>query len=346
MEAGRDRFCQCSGVVDMLINVLMVVAAVLVLWKTAAWFIEGAVGVATLLRVPKMLIGLVLVSIATTSPELFTSLIAAVQGYPELALGNAVGSVIVDAGLALGLSALVATAPLVVDPAIFRISGRAVLLILAFAFLLVFDGTLGRIEGMALLGCYLIYIAVLYRHYRGRSVNDVTDMLSEGECVCGGAPVKWRRVLFLFGIGLAGVLVGSDLLVRGATGIALMLGLSPVVIGLTVTAIGTSMPEIATCIASALKREPAIGVGNIMGADILNICWVAGVSAMANPLTAEKQVLPFMFPCALIIVGSMVAMLHHRYRLVKWNGAVLILLYVLYVLTLLFFIAPSHLQPA
>lgn len=326
--------------VPMLINCIMVFSAVIVLWKTAAWFIDGAVGVAVLLQVPRMLIGLVLVSIATTAPELFTSVFAALHGYPELALGNAVGSIIVDAGFALGLAALVSAVPLTVDPAIFRISGTAVLLTLALGFLLVFDGTLSRLEGMTLLGCYLLYITVLYRHFRQQR------MMPLDEYDPAISKVKWSRVAGLFGIGLAGVLAGSELLVRGATGIALELGLSPVLIGLTVTALGTSMPEIATGVASALKREPAIGVGNIIGADILNICWVAGVSAMANPLTAERQVLLFMFPCALLIVGCMTAMLWRGYRLVRWNGAVLLLLYVLYVLALIFIIAPADMKAA
>lgn len=323
----------------MIIDILLVAAAVAILWKTADWFVEGAVGVAVLLHVPKMLIGLVLVSFATTAPELFTSLIAALRGYPELALGNAIGSVIVDASIALGLAALLAATPLTVNPAIFRISAVAVLIMLATAFVLAFNGTLGRIEGIILLLCYCCYIVVLYRHFRVGRERGAIESLADGKAA-GGVQVKWRRVNLLFGAGLVGVLIGSELLVRGATGLAETLGFSPVVIGLTVTALGTSMPEIATCVASALKRESDIGVGNIIGADILNVCWVAGVSAIANPLVAERQVLLFMFPAAIIIVGAMVGMLRMGYRLKRWNGAILVALYCIYAFILLVFIAP------
>ncbi|HDP33777.1 MAG TPA: calcium/sodium antiporter [Candidatus Hydrogenedentes bacterium] len=319
----------------MLIDVMLVAAAVAMLWKTADWFVEGAVGVAVLLNVPKMLIGLVLVSLATTAPELFTSLIAALRGYPELALGNAVGSVIVDASLALGLAALLSSVPLTVDPGIFRISACAVTIVLCVGFLLVLNGVLGRVEGGILLGCYLTYLLFLYRHFRNaRKQPNVEEVVNIAESI------PWSRVALLFGVGLAGVLLGSELLVRGATGIAESLHLSPVVIGLTITAAGTSMPEIATCVAAALKRESAIGVGNIIGADILNVCWVAGASAIANPLVAEKSVLLFMFPCAMIIVGAMIIMMRRGYSLNRWNGAVLVTLYCVYALVLFLFVSP------
>ncbi|MCK5862561.1 MAG: calcium/sodium antiporter [Candidatus Hydrogenedentes bacterium] len=325
----------------MVTDILLVAGAVLILWKTADWFVEGAVGVAVLLNLPKMLIGLVLVSAATTAPELFTSLNAALHGYPELALGNAIGSVIVDASLAMGLAALLATTPLVVDPAIFKISARAVVLVLCIGFVLVMNGSLDRTEGFILLGCYTVYIMFLYRHYRQihrQRKEDTLPALAPEVTKAGQIPLS--RIAMLFGIGLTGVLLGSELLVRGATGIAETLQLSPVVIGLTITAAGTSMPEIATCVAAAMKRESDIGIGNIIGADILNVCWVAGASAIANPLTAEKSVLFFMFPSAIIIVGAMILMLRRGHSLNRWNGAVLVTLYCLYALCLFFFISP------
>ncbi|NLF56943.1 MAG: hypothetical protein GX580_04835, partial [Candidatus Hydrogenedens sp.] len=141
--------------------------------------------------------------------------------------------------------------------------------------------------------------------------------------------------------GFLGVMFGSELLVRGATGIAAGLGMSPTVIGLTVVAIGTSVPEIATCVASVLKKQTQIGVGNIIGADILNICWVAGASAVANPLVADINIIWFMFPVALTLVGAMVVMLRCGYQLSRWNGAVLLALYAGYVVLLFTVVAPT-----
>ncbi len=329
----------------MMFNLMLVVFASALLWKTASWFVEGAVGVALLLDVPKMLIGLVLVSIATTSPELFTSVIAALHGFPEIALGNALGSIIVDASLALGLAALISSLPLTVDPAIFRISARTVLLVLAFGFFLVWDGTLGRHEGTALLGCYGVYILILYLHFRRRRRgHDVPEMLAQEGVHVSVTSVKWSGVILRFGVGLIGVLLGSEMLVRGAVGLAEGFGMPPVVLGLIVTALGTSMPEIATCIAAALKRESSIGVGNIIGADILNMCWVAGLSSMVHPLTAERHLLMFMFPTALVIVAAMVLMLRQGYQLRRWNGAVLVFLYVVYILLLFLWVSPINIQ--
>lgn len=329
----------------MKYDVLLTIISILILWKAASLFVEGAVGVAFLLRVPKMIIGLVLVSLATTSPELFTSLIAAIKGFPELALGNALGSVVVDASVALGVAAVVAVAPLRVDPAIFKISATTLIIVLSLAFLLVLDGTLSRIEGVLLLGGFVSYTAVLYRHYRKLHKENELDTLLEEEGLSSSKHRStWWRVLFHFLIGLGGVLFGSEMLVRGASGLASALGMPPVVVGLTITAIGTSMPEIATCIASALKRESAIGVGNIIGADILNVCWVAGASAVANPLSAEKKVLLFMFPSALLVAGLMIFMLHQGFQLTRKNGAILVISYILYTAALFFIISPIPLS--
>lgn len=113
-------------------------------------------------------------------------------------------------------------------------------------------------------------------------------------------------------------------------------------VGLTVVAIGTSMPEIATCVASALKKHSGIGLGNILGADILNICWVAGLSSIANPLHAERQVIFIMYPAVLVIVGAMLMMLRRDYSLKRWNGAVLLLLYVSYMVVLLLVAPAGH----
>lgn len=327
----------------MAIDLLLLATSVLILWKSADWFVEGAVGVAVILRAPKMLIGLVLVSLATTSPELLTSLLAAWKGYPELALGNAMGSVAVNATMALGLAALLAAAPLTVDPVIFRVSAGTVLLTILLCFALVMNGTLGRIEGLVLLAVYAGYAALLYQQLQSRRENPDAKLLIEAEGIPpDSAHVKWFRIFLHFGIGLAGVLLGSELLVRGAMSIADDLGLSTVVIGLTVTAIGTSMPEIATCVMSAVKRESAIGVGNIIGANILNVCLVAGLSAIANPLTAQRHEIWFMFPAALIIVGTMVAMLGRGYQLKRRNGAVLIGFYILYTVILFTLISPPQ----
>lgn len=320
-----------------MVNLACIVAAVLVLWKAADWFVDGAVGLAERLGAPKMLVGIVLVSFCTTAPEFMSSFIATLQGQPVIALGNAIGSITVDVGVALALAALLASTPLQADPLIFRTSGVFVLLALGLGFALCMDGTLGRLDGAVLLAAYVAYVTVAYRQYARRQRNpDVRErMAALAEHEQAVASMSLPKIVGLFAGGIAGVLVGAELLIHGAVGVAAAFGLSPEVIGLTVVAIGTSVPEIVTCVASALKRQSQIGVGNIIGADILNICWVAGASAVANPLTAGINVIWFMFPAALVLVGAMVLLLRMGYNLTRWNGAALLALYAGYMALLL-----------
>lgn len=318
-------------------DVLYLILAVGILWKCADWFVEGAVALARKLAVPQMLVGLVIVSITTTSPELMASVLAALRGMPAVALGNAIGSVIVDASLALGLAALLASAPLLADKHLFRVSACMLVIVIPLSFAMCFDGTLARTDGAILLGVYAAYVVVSYVLVRRRPAGGGID-LTVPEMDVGH--LSGRKVAALFLGGFLGVLGGSHLLLEGAMGIAERAGLSEVVIGLTVVAIGTSMPEIATCVAAAIKKHSGIGLGNILGADILNICWVAGLSSLANPLHAERQVIYVMYPAVVIVVGTMLLMLRRNYSLKRWNGAVLLTLYVCY-MAILFVVAPS-----
>ena len=329
----------------MLVYILYVIAAVVILWKTADWFVEGAVGIASRLGVPEMLVGIVLVSMATTSPELMASLLAALQGMPEVALGNAVGSVIVDDTMALGLAALVSATPLIANPRIFRTSALVVIVSMFLCFGLAFDGTLNRWEGGILIAVFAAYSCFSYWDERRRRMQpelfDEPAHIELKELEKAVEHMGVGKILALFVAGFLGVLLGSELLLRGATGIAELMGLSPVVIGLTVVAIGTSVPEIATCIASARKGKPSIGIGNIIGADILNICWVAGMSAVANPLVVKKSMINLMFPMMVVIVLSMLAMLRYKYRLTRLNGAILVCMYAVYLAILLTYAPPG-----
>lgn len=313
----------------MFSSVAYIVVAIVILWKCADWFVEGAVGIAEKFNVPHMLVGMVLVSICTTSPELMVSMMAALKGIPEAALGNAIGSVIADASLALGLAAVVSAVPLVADPKIFKTSAIVLLSVIILSFIMTLNGTLGRLEGGILVAIYITYAAISYRQARraraagnARALDELDEELAHIEETL--ASMSGGRIATLFGVGFVGVMFGSHLLLMGAESIAGAMGMTPVVMGLTITAIGTSTPEIATCVASALKRQSGIGVGNIIGADILNICWVAGLSAVAHPLTAEKADIYFMFPAVLIIVGAMLLMLRMNYNLTRWNGVVLL----------------------
>ncbi len=333
----------------MLIYILEILIAVGVLWKCADWFVEGAVGIAEKLGVPKLLVGLVLVSVATSLPELMTSLLAAFQGMPQLALGNGVGSIAIDESVALGLGAAVTAAPLTACLKTLRMSAFVLIGVIVIAFVLSLNGTLGQLEGGFLVLIFLAYNIQLYRSHRAQN-NAAKEVAKTLESVPGKedpGQMKVLTILLFFIGGLLGVLIGSQILLTGALGIAKAFGLPPVIIGLTITAIGTSTPEIATCIVSALKRESAIGVGNIIGSDIFNICCVAGLSAVVHPLTVSNSlVIYFMFPGVLVIVLTVLAMLRFLGGLNRWCGLTLLGLYLIYISILFYLVHKGAPLPA
>ncbi len=297
-----------------------------VLGKCADWMVEGAVDLARRLQVPAILIGIVIVSIGTTAPELAVSVQAAASGKSELALGNAVGSVIYDDVLALPLVALLSPVVVLIDRPVFRAAAVFLICVDVVAYALCFDGTLSRWEGLLLVVGFCGYLVFTYvQRRRNPSQDDVPEGVPERSLL---------RILLLFAVGLGGVVVSSEYIVESAEVVALGLGVSETVVALGLIALGTSIPEIATCVASALKKQGSVAVGNILGADILNICWIAGASATVNDLKVEEEVIHFMFPAMLVVVLTMLGLMRIGYRFDRWKGVVLLGLCVVYVLLL------------
>ena len=315
---------------------LMVVSFV-ILAKCADWLVEGAIEIARRLHVPPILIGIVLVSLGTTAPELAVSVNAALSGQAEMALGNAVGSVIYDDGVALPLAALLAPTVILIDRVVLRSAAIFLISVDLVAYALCLDGTLSRWEGLILVGGFFCYLFYSYLEQKRGRRNRGPDLEETGE---GGR--RLVVVLLLFGGGLAGVLLSSEFIVDSAPVVAQALGVPSVIIALTMVALGTSIPEVATCIIAARKGQGSLAVGNILGADILNICWIAGASAVANPLVINPKVINFMFPVMLVIVLSMLGLMRLGYRLEKWKGGVLLALCLGY-LVLLYVVNPGAL---
>ena len=299
-----------------------------VLTKCASWFVDGAVGIAEHFNVPKTLIGIVLVSLATTAPELAVSVQSAYAGHAEIALGNAVGSVIVDDGVALALGVLLASHALQVNAYLLKTTGVFLIVVDLAAYAMAFDGTLDRTGGAVLVALFVAYTVFMYRTRRRSAEDEVSDDLAAFEEAVAG---KGMGVLLLwFAAGLVGVLLTSHWIVESAVAISRYAQVSEALIAMTVIAIGTSLPEIATAVTAARKGHGGIVVGNILGADVLNICWIAGASAVVNPLNVDTRVIHFSFPAMLVIVGAMLVMMRTGYRLTKSEGVVLLALYGIY----------------
>lgn len=318
----------------------LLIVSFAILFKCADYFIAGAVGIAEVTRIPKMIVGIVLVGLATTAPEFGVSVQAAFLGHPEIALGNAIGSVICDDGLALALAAILSTTVIFVNCRLLQMAGLFLLSIDIFAYLLARNGTIGRVEGgifVLILSLYFIIIIKKRRtnagdqqnqHHEERSTHPPPQKIS-----------NLKKPVFLFIVGIGGVILASRAVIWASIRIAQHFSLSETLIGLTIIAIGTSLPEISTCIAAARKREGEIAVGDIIGADILNILWIIGVSAIVNPIQVDLEVINFSFPFMILVVVVMLVSMRIGCRLTKLKGVLLLLLYGLYLLlTIKFFI--------
>jgi len=311
--------------------------AFLVLSKCAGLFVDAAVALAWKLGLSKLVIGIVLVAMATTTPELSVSLLSAIRGQAEIALGNAIGSVICDDGLALGLAGVVSAVPIAVSRDVLRSSGLFLVIVSILSFVFVgHDLTLSRAEGAILLALFAVYMFRLVRSQKGKPLDDL-------EVAEGIEQAKHRRLGALAGmfvLALAGIIVASEFVVASATSLARAAGIPESVVALTLVALGTSIPEVATCITAARKGHGELAVGNILGADILNICWIAGASALANDLTLGRREVFFMFPAMFVVVGLMLVMLRVGHRLTRAKGAVLLLAYVIYLVSFAFVFPP------
>jgi len=323
---------------------VLLACAFYLLAKGAGWLVDGSVGIAERFKVPKLLIGIVLLGFATTAPEFAVSFLSALAGIPEMALGNAVGSVIVDDGVALALVGVLSTAPALVNRRLLIQSGVFLVIIdiLAFVFA-VTDSTLSRVEGGVLVTCFFVYLGYVlwdrWKHPAGAEEAEGAEGAEGAESELEGiqARVAGRglgRLVVLFVMGLCLVIGASKVVVVSAERIATWAGIPEAVVALTIVAIGTSLPEIATCITAARRGHGALAVGDIIGADILNVAWIAGASAIANPLVVPSNVIWFMFPSMMVVVLTTLGGLAIRGRMTRALGIVLLAEYAVYMAVL------------
>jgi cation:H+ antiporter len=315
------------------INFAVLIVSFAILFKSAGFFVEGACSIARVLNVSKMAVGIVLVGMATTAPEFGASVIAAILGHPEIALGNAIGSVICDDGIALALAAIVAPTAILINCRILKTAGLFLISIDILAYVLARNGTIGRMEGFLFLAILCLYFIFMLRkqRYTTRKDNKEEDCLSQKEKNLPASKLAiLKKPIFQFSVGIIGVILTCRAIIWASVSIAEYFSVSKTIIGLTIIAIGTSLPEISTCVTAALKGEGEIAVGNIIGADILNVLWIIGVSSIANPITVELKIINFAFPFMILIVITMLVAMRIGCRLGKMKGFILFGLYILY----------------
>lgn len=314
----------------MLIELLLFVAGILLVVKGSDYFVDASVAIAVRARLPRVVIGGTLVSLATTTPELTVSVISGVQNVPGLAIGNALGSVAANIGFILALVAIIRTIEL--HPAVFRWRSQVMLGLVVFLFLLTLDLNLPQWRGAVLVLVGLVYLFVNYR--RGRRARPDGDVTPE-------VKFKSRRQIALFFIlGLAMVVVGSLLLVDSGTAIAVTLGVRPIFVGLTMVAVGTSLPELATAISAVRKRVADLSVGNLIGANVLNLTLVTGTAAAISPLELTRSTQLYTFPAAFTILVVFYIASRRGNRITRGEGVVLMVTYIGFIAGL----AVLHLQ--
>jgi len=314
------------------------IVAFAILFKGASYFVDGASSIARILNVPKLVIGIVLVSLGTTAPEFGVTLIAAIRGNGEIAIGNAIGSVICDDGVALALAAIVAPAVIFVNCRILKMMGLFLISIDVLAYVLARNGRLGRMEGFCLvliLCLYYVFVIRNQRKNRSRQDKKGIDSASPERTTDQIDKNSLKRPVRLFLLGLIGVASMSFVVVEAAIKIAQFFEIPEIIIGSTIVAIGTSLPEISTCITAALKGEGEIAVGDIIGADILNILWIIGVASLVKPIEVEQDIINFSFPYMILIVVVMLMSMRIGCRLSKFKGFILLALYGVYIFLIL-----------
>jgi cation:H+ antiporter len=282
--------------------------------------------------VSPLVIGLTVVAFGTSAPELAVSLQASLDGQADIALGNVVGSNIANVLLILGISALIV--PLVVSEQLVRLD--VPLMIAASLLLLLFalDGSIGRWDGALFFGGIVAYTGFLVRQSRRETA--AISAAAEAAPDAGTGQVGWLANTLLILAGLALLVLGSRWLVNGAVQVATLLGVSQLVIGLTVVAVGTSLPEIATSVLASLRGERDIAVGNVVGSNLFNILSVLGISAMVAPsgIPVARAALTFDIPVMIAVAVACLPIFFTGHLIARWEGAVFLAYYMIYTLYL------------
>ncbi len=305
-------------------DILLVLLGLAALVAGGELLLRGAVGLATRFGIPPLVIGLTLVGFGTSTPELVTSLQAAFLGAPGIAVGNVVGSNIGNILLILGIAALLR--PVAVDPAAFRRDGAVLVAATLAVIALSLMGTLGRPGGAGLVVALLAYVTFTVVSERRRHSAAAALYEAEADIVARPAGSPARLALLALG-GLAVTILGARLLVDGAIGLAATAGVSDTVIGLTVVAIGTSMPELVTSIIAVRKGQGDVAFGNIVGSNIFNILGILGITAMVSPLAVPPQILAFDIWAMLAATLALVVFARTGWRVGRREGAVLLAAY-------------------
>ena len=307
-----------------LVILLFVVGLVLII-KGGDWFVDSAVFIANLTGIPKFIIGATIVSVATTLPELTVSVTGVIDGELDLAVGNAVGSVTANIGLIMGISLV--CMPAVIKRSQFWLKGVLMSAAALLLWILCKDGTLHMLPSFALFVLLAVYVWDNIRDAKNDVGSDEREVVDKKDL---------PKQIVMFIIGVAAIVVGSKLLIEYGSEIALLLGVPSAIIGVTMVAIGTSLPELITTLTAIRKRESSMSIGNIIGANIIDLAMILPICSVVSDgkLTIAEQSyaldMPMCFAMTLIaVLPSLI-----KGKLYRWQGILMLALYAVYVVIL------------
>lgn len=312
----------------MLIDLLFTVAGLVILVFAGEGTIRGAVGLARVLGVSPAMIGLTVVAFGTSAPELVVSLQASWEGAPDIAVGNVVGSNIANILLILGVGALIA--PLICDPRLVRRDGTAMIAAMALLCALGLSGVIQAWQGILMLLVLIAYVVGSYVADR-KEGTAVAELHAREAEETPGVPESTAVVLLYLLVGLVGLVGGAKLLVDGAVGVARTAGVSESVIGLSLVAIGTSLPELAATVAAAMRRHTDVAIANVLGSNLFNVLLILGAASQVAPLPVAPDIVAVdlwvMMASAAVLLPVMATGRH----ISRIEGVVLLLLYTAYI---------------
>lgn len=312
----------------MVLDLFYIIVGLAGLFFGGEWLVRSASRLATAFGIPTLVVGLTVVALGTSTPELVVSISAAASGSSEIALGNVIGSNIANMGLILGAAGLIT--PLVVNSRLIRREMPFMILASLLTIGFALDGEIARLEGAVLLAGYFVFTYLLYHSATKLNHND--EVVAEVSAIEGEPPPtnRLREGLSLL-VGLITLIVGAQFTVNGAVGIARGLGISELVIGLTLVAVGTSLPELVTSVIATLRGHDDLTVGNVVGSNIANLLIILGFTALLRPIPVAAPLLSLEFPVMLAFISIPVILMLNR-RLARWQAGLLLAGYLAFVL--------------
>ncbi len=306
---------------SILIQILLLALGFTMLIKGADWFVDGASGIATKFGIPQLVIGLTIVAMGTSAPEAAVSISAAIGGSADITIGNIVGSNILNIFIILGISAVITT--LAVASSTIKYETPFMILITILLLVLGLDGTIGLIDGIILIIAFIAYLTYLFIMAK----NNKEEQPEAKQMAI------WKAILFTI-IGLALIILGSNVTVDAATAIAKAFGVSERFIGLTIVALGTSLPELFTSVSAARKHNADIAIGNIVGSNIFNILFVVGLSSVIIPVPFASN---FIFDTIVAIIAAALLLICclKTKSLKRWAGILMLICYAAYFIMIL-----------